>query len=65
MYFSIFILLINRKLLPLQQKYAQDITRETLFPQLENYPRTSNGLRFFLSAEGLAAQCVVLRGTSC
>jgi predicted nuclease of restriction endonuclease-like (RecB) superfamily len=29
--------------------YAQDTIRETLFPQLENYPRTSNGLRFFLS----------------
>ena len=28
--------------------YAQDTIRETLFPQLENYPRTSNGLRFFL-----------------
>ena len=48
MYFFIFILLINRKLLPLQQKYDQDTIRETLFPQLENYPRTSNGLRFFL-----------------
>lgn len=29
--------------------YAQDQIRETLFPQFEDYPRTSNGTRFFLS----------------